>query len=60
MSTANDKVLNFIGDMRDDLNGLAEVFTASFLPSTRSGADLTCCKVIGLMHFWSNKTLIVA
>ena len=48
--TAGNKFLNFIGDMRNHLHGLAEVFAAALLLQNAL-VDLTRREVVGLCIF---------
>ena len=57
--TAGNKFLNFIGDMRNHLHGLAEVFAAALLLQNAL-VDLTRREVVGLMHLRGDEALIVA
>jgi hypothetical protein len=52
-------VLDLVGDVRDDLHGLAEVVAAAFLLQHR-GVDLTAGEVVGLPHARRDEPLVVA
>ena len=58
MSTAGDEILNFIGDVRNDLNGLTLIFTAAFFAQNIT-IDLAGRKVIRLVHLRRDEALIV-
>ena len=53
------KGLNLIGDVRNDLHGLAEVLTAALLPNHRL-IDLTGGEVIALAHLGAHKALVMS
>src|SRR5690606_6329533 len=55
----SDKFLNLIGDVRDDLHGLAQIITPPFLPQHRL-VNLAGREVIDLVHARGDKALIVA
>jgi hypothetical protein len=51
---AFDKLLNFIGDVGDDLHGLAQVVAAAFFVE-HALVDLAGGEVVGLAHARFNK-----
>ena len=52
-------VLDLVGDVRDDLHGLAEVVAAALLLQHR-GVDLAAGEVVGLAHARRDEALVVA
>ena len=52
-------VLNFVGDVRNDLHGLAQVVTSAFFVQHRL-VNLPGGEVVGLLHAGIDKPLIVA
>ena len=56
--TALNKFLNFVGDVRNHLHGLAEVLTAAFLVQ-HAFINLTRREVVGLVHLRGDETFIV-
>ena len=57
--TALDEVLDFVGDMRDDLHGLAQVVAAALFFEDAL-VDLTGGEVVGLLHPGVDEALVVA
>ena len=55
---ALDELLNFVRDVRDHLNGLAEVFAATFL-AKHALVDLTRREVVGLVHLRGDEAFVV-
>ncbi|OIQ63239.1 hypothetical protein GALL_552200 [mine drainage metagenome] len=53
-----DEILNFIGDMRNDLYCLAKVVAPAFFLK-HAFVNLARCEVVGLFHARLDKTLIV-
>ena len=56
---ALDEFLDFVGDVRNDLNGLAKVVAAALF-FEHAFVDLASGEVVGLAHARFNKTLVVA
>ncbi len=56
---AIDVILDFIGDMRNDLHRLAEVLAPAFL-ADHGFVDLAGSEIIHLLHLGRNEALIVA
>ena len=56
---AADVVLDLVGDVRDDLHGLAEVFAATLLADHRF-IDLAGGEVVHLLHAGADEALVVA
>ncbi len=56
---ALDEFLDFVGDVRNDLHGLAEVVAAAFL-FKHAFVDLAGREIVGLAHARFDKTLVVA
>jgi len=56
---AFDEFLNLVGDVRNDLHGLAEVVATAFF-FKYAFVDLTSGEVVGLLHARFNKTLVMA
>lgn len=58
LGAANDVFLNFVGDVRNDLHSLAEVFAAAFL-FKNALIDLTGREVVVTAHLRGNEALVV-
>ena len=56
---AEDSVFDFVGDVRDDLDGGSEVFAFSFFVDNGL-VDFACCHVGSLGEVFVNETFIVA
>jgi len=56
---ALDENLDLVGDMRNDLNGLAQIFAAPLLLDHRL-IDLACGEVVALAHLGAGEALVVA
>ena len=54
-----DTILNLIGDMRNDLNGTAEVLSASLFANDRS-INLPGRYIIGLIRWFIGETLVMS
>ena len=56
---ALEERLDFVGDVRNDLHRLAEIFAAAFLADHRL-VDLAGREVVGLAHLRADEALVVA
>jgi len=54
-----DEILDLVRDMRDDLNGFAQVVAASF-PGNDGKVNLSGCQVVALSHPCGGKSFVVA